>query len=134
MGLAYTLGLEIFGNQRITEFTIDMNGARSTARQTSTCRKSPAHAIRNAPQFFSRGREVPLPHDVRREKSLLRHSLRGPNSVQVDWAIRADRQQRDAGVVGLGNRGIELSDCTPRGSDDAGARGASSLRSTRIKV
>ena len=54
--------------------------------------------------------------------------------MQVDGAIRADRQQRDAGVVGLDNRGIELGNCTPRGSDDARTRGASSLRSTRIKV
>ena len=134
MGLAYTLGLEIFGNQRITEFTIDMNGARSTARRTCACRKRAAHAIRDTLQFFSRGREVPLPHDVRREKSLLRHSLRGPNSVQVHGAIRTDRQQRDTGVAGLNNRGIELGNCTSRGRDDAGARRASSLRSTRIKV
>ena len=54
--------------------------------------------------------------------------------MQVHGAIRTDRQQRDTGVAGLNNRGIELSDCTPRGSDDARARRASSLRSARIKV
>ena len=133
-GLARTLALGVFGNQRITEFTIDVNGTRRSTRQTSTRRKSPADAIGNIPYFFCRGREVPLPHDVRREKPLLRHSLRGPDSVQVDGAIGADGQQRDTGVAGLDNRGIELGNCTSRGRDDAGARRASSLRSTRIKV
>ena len=54
--------------------------------------------------------------------------------MQVHGAIRTDRQQWDAGVVGLDNRGIELGNCTSRGRDDAGARRASSLRSARIKV
>ena len=54
--------------------------------------------------------------------------------MQVHGAIRTDRQQRDTGVAGLNNRGIELGNCTSRGRDDAGARRASSLRSARIKV
>ena len=54
--------------------------------------------------------------------------------MQVDGAIGADGQQRDTRVVGLDNRGIEFGNRTSRGSNDAGARRASSLRSTRIKV